>query len=60
MVDITDWADYIIFDLMAAGQGHIALSDTEDVHNTDNVYEILIGGYDNTQISVRLVMCVRS
>ena len=53
MVDITSWEDYIMLDIMAAGQAHIALSDVEDVHNTDNVYEILIGGYDNTRVTVR-------
>ena len=53
MVDIRGWDDYIILDLMACAQGHIALSDQEDVHNTKNVYEIMIGGQDNTRVAVR-------
>ena len=53
MVDIRGWEDYIMFDIMACGQGHIALADQEDVHNTKNVYEILIGRKDNTGVAVR-------
>ena len=53
MVEFSQGEDYLTFDLMADAQGHIALSDIEDVHNAQNVYEMVIGGLDNTRVAIR-------
>ena len=53
MVPLSDeWKGYVIFELMAGKEGHVALADDENVHDA-NVYEFIIGGWDNTQIAIR-------
>ena len=54
MVNMAGWDNYALLDIMACREAHVALADQADVHNA-NVYEILIGGYQNTRYAVRSV-----
>ena len=51
VVGVANW-DYAIVEVMACDEVHIALSDGADILNS-NVYEWIVGGWDNTRVAFR-------
>ena len=51
VVDVSTW-DYAVVEVMACDEVHIALSDGQDILKS-NVYEWIVGGWDNTRVAVR-------
>ena len=47
-------ADYLMVQVHACAEAYLGLTDKPDIHDPEaNVYEIVFGAEDNTQVAVR-------